>query len=97
MEDQTWIQADEARARVLDGLDVETFLLCGSEQEARDSLLALLRSFGFSDVDVVFVEQRGPGARVRGRAYVRRPGGGKALGPPPDEAPAATVEKAAGR
>lgn len=62
------------RERVLDGLDVETFFICRDEAEAKSLMLSLLREMGFEDVDVVFVQQEGPGARVRGRAYLRRPG-----------------------
>lgn len=61
-------------AILLDALDVETFLLCADEAEGRDLMLSLLNQMGFKDVDVVFCEHRGPGARVRGRAYVHRPG-----------------------
>lgn len=59
---------------VLDGLDIETFLICRDEAEGRRKLMTLLTQLGFADVDVVFVEHRGPGARVRGRAYMHRPG-----------------------
>jgi len=59
--------------RVIDALDVETFLCAADEEEARSLAVALLRRFGLSDVDVVFCEHRGPGARVRVRGYVYRP------------------------
>lgn len=59
---------------LLDGLDVETFLICRDEAEGRGKMLSLLTQMGFSDVDIVFIEHRGPGARVRGRAYIHRPG-----------------------
>lgn len=60
--------------RVLDGLDIETFVLCASEAEGRELMLTLLANLGFEDTDVVFVQHRGAGARVRARAYVHRPG-----------------------
>lgn len=59
---------------LLDGLDVETFLICKSEAEGRSLMLSLLAQLGFEDADIVFIEHRGPGARVRGRAYLHRPG-----------------------
>jgi hypothetical protein len=59
--------------KVLDAVDIETFFVCGTELEARNLMLNLLKEMGFSDVDVVFVQQLGPGARIRGRAYVHRP------------------------
>ncbi|MFN3282702.1 MAG: hypothetical protein ACK40Q_00505 [Pseudothermotoga sp.] len=59
---------------VIDALDVETTLLAQSEQEARDLGIQMMKSFGFKDVDVVFVEHNGFAARIRLRAYVYRPG-----------------------
>lgn len=61
-------------AALLDALDVETFLVCRDEAEGRRLMLALLAAMGFADADVVFIEHQGPGARVRGRAYLHRPG-----------------------
>ncbi|MFN4189815.1 MAG: hypothetical protein ACK4E2_02325 [Pseudothermotoga sp.] len=59
---------------VIDALDVETTLLAQSEQEARDLGIEMMKSFGFKDVDVVFVEHNGFAARIRLRAYIYRPG-----------------------
>lgn len=59
--------------QVMDALDVETFFVCANEEEGRALMLALLKNWGFNDVDVVFAQHEGPGARVRGRAYVYRP------------------------
>ncbi len=59
---------------VIDALDVETTLLAQSEQEARDLGIQMMKSFGFKDVDVVFVEHNGFAARIRLRAYIYRPG-----------------------
>lgn len=59
--------------QVVDALDVETYFLCHTEQEGRNLMLDFLKSIGFKDVDIVFAEHSGPGARVRGRAYVHRP------------------------
>jgi hypothetical protein len=58
---------------VMDALDVETFFVCASEQDGKNLMLSMLKSFGFKDVDVVFSQFEGPGVRVRGRAYVYRP------------------------
>lgn len=60
--------------RVMDALDVETFLVCKSEEEGKGLALELMKELGFKDVDIVFIEFRGPGARVRSRAYLHRPG-----------------------
>lgn len=59
--------------QVADALDVETYFLCQTEQEGRNLMLDFLKGIGFKDVDIVFAEHSGPGARVRGRAYVHRP------------------------
>lgn len=59
--------------QVVDALDVETYFLCQTEQEGRNLMLDFLKGIGFKDVDIVFAEHSGPGARVRGRAYVHRP------------------------
>ena len=59
--------------KIMDAVDVETFLVCNSEQEGRNLMLNLLKEMGFTNVDVVFVQHVGLGARIRGRAYVHRP------------------------
>jgi len=58
----------------MDALDVETFLVCESEEEGKNLGLKLMKDLGFTDVDVVFVEFRGVGARIRARAYIHRAG-----------------------
>lgn len=63
-----------ALQRVLDACDVETFLLCDSAEEGRKLGLELMAELGFRDADVVFCEMGGPGARVRMRGYLNRPG-----------------------
>jgi len=68
------VTLSHALSRVLDAIDIETFLLCGSAEEARKIALSMLLGLGFSDADVVSVEMNGPGARVRARTYVHRPG-----------------------
>lgn len=66
---------DRALDRVVDAVDVETFLLGGSEEECRRLARTLMEELGLPDCDVIFLQFRGPGARVRLRAYVHRPGG----------------------
>lgn len=65
---------DEALTKVMDAVDLETFFICRSENEAKSLMLSLLSQMGFSRGDVVFVQHEGPGARVRGRAYVHPAG-----------------------
>lgn len=64
----------EIKKKILDALDVETFFVCENEEEARRLALGLMAEMGFGQADVVFLETKGPGARVRVRTYVHRPG-----------------------
>lgn len=64
----------KAMARVVDAIDIETYLTCSSEGEARELAEALAVEMNLSRADIVFIEQRGLGARVRIRTYVHRPG-----------------------
>lgn len=64
-----------AMERVVDALDVETFLLGESEEECLRLARRLMEELGLPDHDVISLQFRGPGARVRVRAYVHRPGG----------------------
>lgn len=59
---------------VLDALDIETLLVCTSEEEGKRLALSLAKQLGFKDVDIVFIRFQGAGVRVRIRAYINRPG-----------------------
>lgn len=59
-------------SKVMDAIDIETFFVCRDESEAKSLLLTLFEQMGFPTADVVFIQHEGPGARVRGRAYVQR-------------------------
>jgi len=59
--------------RILDGCDLETFLVCNSVEEGKRLGLALMAELGFQDADVVFCEMGGPGVRIRLRGYIYRP------------------------
>lgn len=60
--------------RIIDAVDVETFLLCADEEEAKELAAALMAELGLPNGDLVFVEHNGVGARVRLRSYIHRPG-----------------------
>ncbi len=60
--------------RILDAIDIETFFVCRDEEEGRALTLELLGKFGLKDVDIVFIQHEGPGARVRARGYIHRAG-----------------------
>lgn len=64
----------QALDAVMDGLDVETYLMCGTEQEGKDLALRLGYELGLGQVDVMFCEFDGYGVRVRLRKYVHKPG-----------------------
>lgn len=64
----------EALDRIIDALDIETYFYCKSEEEARDLAEALITELRLPHGDIVFLEHRGWGARVRIRTYIHHPG-----------------------
>lgn len=64
----------KAMDRVVDALDIETFLACSSEEEAKSLAEGLIEELKLAHGDIVFLEHLGWGARVRIRTYVHRPG-----------------------
>lgn len=64
----------KALDQVLDALDIETFLVCDSAEEGRQLAEKLLTELNLPHGDIVFLEHGGPGARVRLRVYLHRPG-----------------------
>ena len=64
----------QALDSVLDGLDIETYLVCGSEREGKDLALRLGHELNLGEVDIMYQEFDGYGMRVRLRKYVHRPG-----------------------
>jgi len=59
---------------IADAIDFEFFLISNNEQEARDIGLKIVKQLGFRDPDIVFLERKSSGSRVRVRAYVNIPG-----------------------
>lgn len=59
---------------VVDALDIETFITCSSEAEARLLAEQIPLELGLPHGDIVFLEFKGPGARVRIRSYIHHPG-----------------------
>ncbi len=64
----------KALDRVVDAIDIETFLYCNSEEEARQLVEVLALELNLPHGDIVFLEHKGWGARVRFRSYIHRPG-----------------------
>ncbi|PKP61998.1 hypothetical protein CVT91_01005 [Candidatus Atribacteria bacterium HGW-Atribacteria-1] len=60
--------------RVVDSLDVETFIICQNEEEGKKLGFQLMKDLGFKDVDVVFIEYGNGGVRIRLRANIFKPG-----------------------
>ncbi|MGB9839595.1 hypothetical protein [Thermovenabulum sp.] len=60
--------------KVMDAVDLETFIVAKNEEEGRKMALSLMRELGFKDVDLVFIQFQGAGVRVRLRGYVYKPG-----------------------
>jgi len=60
--------------RVVDSLDIETFIICQDEEEGKKLGIQLMKDLGFRDTDVVFIEYGNGGARVRLRANIFKPG-----------------------
>ena len=63
-----------ARDLIVDALDIESFLLCESEQEAKELIAKLMQSFGIARHVIVSLDFNGPGAHFRVRAYMNKPG-----------------------
>lgn len=60
--------------KVMDAIDLETYLVCKDEDEAEKFTMELMENLGFQDISIVFIEHQGPGARVRARGYIYKPG-----------------------
>jgi len=67
-------QPTHARDRIVDAVDIESFVLCRSEAEARTLIAELMASMGFARHVIVSLDVNGPGAHFRARAYVNKPG-----------------------
>ena len=63
-----------ARDLIVDALDIESFLLCESEQEAKELIGKLMQSLGIARHVIVSLDFNGPGAHFRVRAYMNKPG-----------------------
>jgi len=64
----------KAMDKVVDAIDIETYLYCKSEEEAKELAEGLIAEMNLRHGDIVFLEHRGWGARVRIRTYIHHPG-----------------------
>ncbi|MDD3657142.1 MAG: hypothetical protein PHI72_10360 [Atribacterota bacterium] len=67
-------EESETLNRIVDSLDIETFIACQSEEEGKRIGLAIMEKLGFRDKDIVFIEFLGSGVRIRIRANIYKPG-----------------------
>lgn len=65
--------AKSALDRVMDGLDIETFLVCENEEEGKRLAIQLMKELGFHHADVIFTQHFGGGVRIRARAVLNKP------------------------
>lgn len=60
--------------KIIDALDVETFVVAADETEAKAIIRKIMTAMGLKDIDIVYCQHLGPGARIRARGYIFRPG-----------------------
>jgi len=60
--------------RIVDALDIETFIVCRDEDEGMDIMRRIMGDMGLKDIDIVYCQHLGPGARIRARSYIFRAG-----------------------
>ena len=63
-----------ARDQIVDAMDIESFVLCESEREAKSLIAQLMQSMGVARHVIVSLDFNGPGAHFRVRAYMNKPG-----------------------
>jgi hypothetical protein len=66
--------SEAALNRVIDGIDIETYLACQNEEEGKFFARKLGEELNLGEIDIVFSEFDGFGVRVRLRKYVVKPG-----------------------
>jgi hypothetical protein len=64
----------KAMDRVVDTVDIETYLLCRDEAEGKKLAVQLGEELNLGTVDIMFQEFDGYGVRVRLRKYIHKPG-----------------------
>lgn len=60
--------------QILDAIDIETYIVCKDEKEGKELALKLGQELNLGEVDIMFFEFDGYGARVRLRKYIYKPG-----------------------
>lgn len=65
---------ESAMSRIIDGLDIETYLSCQNEEEGKYFARKLGQELNLGEIDVMYSEFDGFGVRVRLRKYIVKPG-----------------------
>ncbi len=65
---------ESAMSRIIDGLDIETYLSCQNEEEGKFFARKLGQELNLGEIDVMYSEFDGFGVRVRLRKYIVKPG-----------------------
>lgn len=60
--------------KIVDAIDIETFLICRDEEEAKQLVPELLKELNLEFGDIVSLDHNGIGAYIRVRAYIHLPG-----------------------
>ena len=65
---------NSALERVMDAIDIETYIVCKDENEGKKFALQLGQEMNLGEIDIMYQEFDGYGVRVRLRKYVYKPG-----------------------
>lgn len=65
---------EKAIDRIMDAIDIETYIVCSSQIEGKKFALQLGQEMNLGEIDIMFEEFDGYGMRVRLRKYIHKPG-----------------------
>ncbi len=65
---------NSALERVMDAIDIETYIVCKDKNEGKKFALQLGQEMNLGEIDIMYQEFDGYGVRLRLRKYVYKPG-----------------------
>ncbi|HPI37462.1 MAG TPA: hypothetical protein PK397_05915 [Ignavibacteriaceae bacterium] len=65
---------DTAFERIMDAIDIETYIVCSDANEGKKYAMQLGREMNLGEIDIMYQEFDGYGIRVRLRKYIYKPG-----------------------
>lgn len=65
---------NSALERVMDAIDIETYIVCNDENEGKKLALQLGQEMNLGEIDIMYQEFDGYGMRLRLRKYIYKPG-----------------------